>query len=256
MSIVFAQMQGSARLLPEDRMGTRRDASIVTDTDPPEPQIKAGEKRPRSASPPTLTASSKQETHLAYNALPPSWLNNQLQSTEGAKNDDTRTLRLTYHVGDMFSDAPENCLLIHACNTQGHWGAGIAKAFKLRYPKAYTAHHEFCAKEHSKANPVPTGSAQLLAPVDAGAQHWLGCLFTSAKYGKAKDQPDVIVKNTGSSMGMLLELVRMGGSEISEVRMCKINSGKFGVPWAQTEKVLKDMRVQGGWRGEVQVWEP
>ncbi|KAH6613939.1 hypothetical protein C7974DRAFT_404097 [Boeremia exigua] len=173
------------------------------------------------------------------------------------KQDDTSlSLQLTYRKGDMFGDVPKGCVLIHACNTQGHWGAGIAKAFKQQYPKAYAEHHRFCAKEHTKSHPVPTGTAQLLTPQDGAEQHWIGCLFTSAKYGKAKDKPDMILRNTGRSMQMLLELISQVDKEISQVRMCKINSGSFGVPWEQTEAVLKGIALEPHWRIKIEVWEP
>jgi ADP-ribose 1''-phosphate phosphatase len=55
-------------------------------------------------------------------------------------------------------------------------------------------------------------------------------------------------------MGMLLELVRKAGregGEIKEVRICKINSGKFGVKWERTAEVLEGMQTEV----EVEVWD-
>jgi ADP-ribose 1''-phosphate phosphatase len=231
----------------------------------PKSQTKVSHKRLLSTSPPApapkksntdTIPDAKQHNHLAYNDLSKDWMDARCTKDQGPESADAETLSFTYHIGDMFEDAPENCLLIHACNTQGHWGAGIAKAFKQKYPKAYTAHNKFCANEHSKTQPVPTGSAQLLAPVDSGSQHWIGCLFTSGKYGKAKDKPDAIVKSTTASMNMLLELVRMADGKVSEIRMCKINSGKFGVPWEKTEEALKSIVLQEGWREKIEIWEP
>ena len=34
-------------------------------------------------------------------------------------------------------DAPWDALLIHACNTQGVWGSGIAAQLKKAYPDAF-----------------------------------------------------------------------------------------------------------------------
>jgi ADP-ribose 1''-phosphate phosphatase len=207
----------------------------------------------------------REQHHLSYDDLPSDWLFEFYPDIPSSwyepPDPDTPLserppirLQLTYHTGDMFKDAPKNTLLIHACNTQGHWGAGIAKVFKDKYPKAYAAHHKFCTKEHGKANPVPTGTAQLLAPVDRNFQHWIGCLFTSAKYGKAKDKPDAIVQNTGASMKMLLEFAKM--SDVTNIRMCKINSGKFGVAWERTEEELKKIVLRDGWQNTIEVWEP
>ena len=247
---------------------TEMNSSKTSAKDPqPGQQNKGQGKRPLSASPPApaVKRSHKNETtveqrkHLAYNDLPSNWLQDLATPDAGSDDPSPKSLQLTYHKGDMFGAAPKNCLLIHACNTQGHWGAGIAKAFKTHYPKAYTAHNKFCAKQHSKTNPVPTGTAQLLAPVDGDPQHWIGCVFTSAKYGKAKDKPDAIVRNTVASTEMLLELVKMaggGGDGVGEIRMCKINSGKFGVPWERTEEALQGIVLREGWAGKIEVWEP
>ena len=197
------------------------------------------------------TSTQDQQGHLDYSHVPSGSLDApKTQDTEQEK------LQLTYHTGDMFANAPKGCVLIHACNTQGHWGAGIAKAFKQKYPNAYNDHHNFCAKEHTKSKPVATGTAQLLAPRDSDQQCWIGCVFTSAKYGKGKDKPDQIIKNTAKSMPMLLELISQVDAEVTCIRMCKINSGKFGVPWEKTEEVLKHIELKPYWRTKIEIWEP
>ncbi|KAJ4379808.1 ADP-ribose 1''-phosphate phosphatase [Didymella sp. IMI 355093] len=191
------------------------------------------------------------ETHLDSSHLSPGWV--EASSSQEAK---LQSLQLTYHKGDMFADVPQGTVLVHACNTQGHWGAGIAKAFKQLYPKAYADYHTFCTKNHNKSSPVLTGTAQLLAPRDGDKQHWIGCVFTSAKYGKGKDKPDMIVRNTAKSMPMLLELISQVDDQITGIRMCRINSGKFGVSWEKTEEVLKDIELKPHWRTKIEVWEP
>ncbi|KAH7088714.1 hypothetical protein FB567DRAFT_316729 [Paraphoma chrysanthemicola] len=236
----------------------------------PEPQTKAKEKRPLSSPPPapaakrsnTATSSAPQRKHYAYNDLASDWNDKPKEPTEKGDADPPKKLQITHHKGDMFKDAPINCLLIHACNTQGHWGAGIAKLFRSKYPKAYAAHHAYCAKEHSPTtNPVPCGTSQLLAPVDATHKHWIGCVFTSARYGKKKDKPAEILKSTKTAMEMVLELVKCvdeseeEADKVSTIRMCRINSGMFGVPWVDTEEVLTGIVLREGWRGEIEVWE-
>lgn len=87
--------------------------------------------------------------------------------------------------------------------------------------------------------------------------HWIGCLFTSAGFGKGRDGSGVIVRNTRPAVEMLMELVGMvEGKEVGEVRMCKINSGKFGVEWERTAEVLEGIEMRDGWRRDVQIWEP
>ncbi|KAG9194809.1 ADP-ribose 1''-phosphate phosphatase [Alternaria panax] len=205
------------------------------------------EKR-QDTKPSDITTTPRHFSHkdLSSDQFPPSPLLSEIPQT---------TLNITYHTGNIFA-APPHSLLVHACNAQGVWGSGIAKAFKDAYPKAYTIYHAFCTKEHLlKSRPVPTGTALLIPPVDAGNQHWIGCLFTSAKYGKGKDKPDIIIRNTKPAVEMLLELVQMA-DDIERVRMCKINSGKFGVEWKRTRGVLEEIVVKEGWMGSVEVWDP
>lgn len=197
------------------------------------------------------TVSKAEYQHLDYRHVPSEW-----PKATAVQSESSKQLHLAYHKGDMFKGAPKGCVLIHACNTQGNWGAGIAKVFKQQYSDAFADHHRYCAKDHSKSNPVPTGTAQLLAPRDAGKQHWIGCVFTSARYGRGKDKPDVIVQNTGKSIQMLLELISQVDDEVSEIRMCKINSGKFGVPWEKTRDAIQSITLQPHWRTKVEVWEP
>lgn len=199
-----------------------------------------------------LDAESSQ-TYFSSKDLSPDWLSRKSENTEEST---PTNLSITVHKGDLFQDAPEDTLLIHACNTQGSWGAGIARAFRDRYPKAYVIYRNFCIKEYDpKTNPIPTGTALLIPPVDEGKKHWIGCLFTSAKYGKAKAKPEVILRDTLPAMQMLLGLVNMAGG-VGEVRMCKINSGLFAVPWEKTAEVLEGIEVQEGWKANIAVWEP
>ncbi|USP76134.1 hypothetical protein yc1106_03408 [Curvularia clavata] len=210
-------------------------------------------KKPSSASPEPLSSKGQDNEvtapkALSYKNLPPTHYSPPSSSS-------LPTLSLTPHAGSLFS-APPGTLLLHACNTQGSWGAGIALAFKQQYPNAYTIYNAFCAKEHSiKAfNPVPVGTTLLIPPVDGDKGHWIGCLFTSRRYGKQKDDVKEILRNTKRAVEVCLELVKVVGDEISGIRMCRINSGKFGVPWKNTEEVLKAVLVREGWVGSVEVW--
>ncbi|KAJ8118550.1 hypothetical protein OPT61_g485 [Boeremia exigua] len=216
-----------------------------------EGELKRSNSSPAPPSKKLKTTGKTECQHLDYTHAPSGW-----PKASEAQGNAPESLQLTYRKGDMFKDAPKGCVLVHACNTQGNWGAGIAKAFKQQYPNAYADHHKYCAKDHGKSNPVPTGTAQLLAPRDGDKHHFIGCVFTSAKYGKSKDKPDMIVQNTGKSMQMLLELISQVDDEVSEIRMCKINSGKFGVPWEKTEEVIQSIALKPHWRTAIEVWEP
>jgi ADP-ribose 1''-phosphate phosphatase len=108
---------------------------------------------------------------------------------------------------------------------------------------------------------VPTGSCLLIPPSETkpGApQHWIACLFTSAKYGKGKDKPNVILSNTGPSVRSMLDQVKEAkgeGEGVSGLRMCKINSARFAVPWEKTVAVLEGIAIEEEWVGDVEVWD-
>lgn len=150
-------------------------------------------------------------------------------------------------VGDLF-DAPDDVVLVHACNTQGSWGAGIAKEFRTRYPKAFSLYQEHCLVTHNpKTKPVLTGTCLLIPPAEehAGAKrHWIACLFTSEKYGRNKDSKGQILASTSPAFRHLLALLRRQaregiGPSPQEIRMCQINSGLFAVKWQDTKIALE-----------------
>ncbi|KAK0487097.1 hypothetical protein IW261DRAFT_1445855 [Armillaria novae-zelandiae] len=142
----------------------------------------------------------------------------------------TAMSKLTYVKKDIFS-APENSILVHACNTKGSWGAGIALAFRVRYPEAFTVYNQHCKEQ----GPAILGTC-LLIP---GEHRDVACLFTSKAYGRQKDSPEQILDATRTAMS---DLMRQNTEE-KEMHACRINSGKFGVPWVDTEKILEELGV-------------
>ncbi|KAK0503641.1 hypothetical protein EDD18DRAFT_1344490 [Armillaria luteobubalina] len=143
----------------------------------------------------------------------------------------TTTLKLTYIKKDIFS-APENSILVHACNTKGSWGAGIALAFRERYPEAFTVYNQHCKEQ----GPATLGTC-LLIP---GERHDIACLFTLEAYGRQKDSLEQILDATRTAMG---DLMRQN-TEGKKIHACRINSGKFGVPWVDTERILEELGVE------------
>ncbi|KDR82620.1 hypothetical protein GALMADRAFT_238031 [Galerina marginata CBS 339.88] len=137
---------------------------------------------------------------------------------------------LTHIKGDIFS-APPNSILVHACNTQGSWGSGIALAFRERYPAQYERY-----RAHCKAHGGALVGTCLLIP---GERHDIACLFTSRAYGRRKDTPPEILMATRTAVhGLMHQNV-----EGKALHACRFNSGKFAVPWADTEAVLNDLCV-------------
>lgn len=166
-----------------------------------------------------------------------------------AKLGDTVTIKVIDKIGDIF-DAPPNTVIIHACNCLGNWGAGIAAAFKQRYPQAHKKHLTHC-KDLSPDQLI--GTAQLISPCETGdkigkpnPKHHVGCLFTSKRFGRNRDKPDEILAATGPAMEDLLKQIKEAtnaGEEIAEIRTCQINSGLFAVPWEDTKDVIGKIEV-------------
>ena len=102
---------------------------------------------------------------------------------------------LSYTTGDLFA-APANSILVHACNTKGSWGAGIALAFKARYPAQFKQYQAYC-REHGD----DLIGTCLLIP---GNTHDIACLFTSRAYGRRKDSPSEILSATRTSVQDLI----------------------------------------------------
>jgi ADP-ribose 1''-phosphate phosphatase len=160
-------------------------------------------------------------------------------------------IRITDRTGDLFA-APPQTLLIHACNTIGSWGGGIALAFRNLYPAEFQIYRAHCAR--SSPNQL-LGTALLIPPQKKGGAgrggHWIGCLFTSRRYGRAKDAPGVILRATGPAMRDLMRLVveeevRRGVGVVGEVRMCRINGGLFAVPWERRKRAIEEMELGEG----------
>lgn len=119
--------------------------------------------------------------------------------------------KVTYITGDLFS-APPNSILIHACNTVGSWGAGIALAFRAKYPEAFEVYKAHC-KAHTNDTLIGTCLIIRNGGLDVKGTrktHDIACLFTSRAYGKKKDAPEDILNATKSSVTDLLLQNREG----------------------------------------------
>lgn len=129
--------------------------------------------------------------------------------------------------GDLFT-APKGSILLHACNTKGIWGAGIARQFAKRFPNAWRVYRAKCVNEGSKLR-----GTCLLIPSGA---YVVGCLFTSRDLGYRVDPPHLILDATRLAIA---DLIRQNDKN-TPMHMCKINSNLFNVPWSDTKSVLKE----------------
>ncbi|KAF1821855.1 uncharacterized protein K489DRAFT_300415, partial [Dissoconium aciculare CBS 342.82] len=167
----------------------------------------------------------------------------------------SNNLQIVHSTGDLFTLPPRNnSLLVHACNTQGSWGAGIAKVFAREFPDAYTAYREHCRRNEGAdlvgtalLIPPPASNPEENGAIDGPPRQFVGCLFTSRSFGRKVSPPDQILAATATAVRDLLRQVEEWNEahyrRIRSVHMCKINAGLFNVPWEDTLRVLKRVRV-------------
>ncbi|KAI9730268.1 MAG: ADP-ribose 1''-phosphate phosphatase [Cirrosporium novae-zelandiae] len=171
---------------------------------------------------------------------------------------------ITERYGNIF-DVPSgpNKVLLHACNCQGSWGAGVAAGFKTNYPAAYSIYHK------RSRTPTLLGHTLLIPPQypDVASTnprtHWIGCLYTKPTVGASgpKSSPEEIVDATASALESLKglleklkdQLPKEGGGRGDaewELHIVRINSGIFNVKWERSVKAL----VESGL--DFTVWVP
>ncbi|KAI4721551.1 hypothetical protein E4T48_02165 [Aureobasidium sp. EXF-10727] len=164
------------------------------------------------------------------------------EEEEDSSDDEAPNIALSERKGDLFT-APPNTLLVHACNCLGSWGAGIAAAFKKTYPDHFALYTAHCK---SKTPNTLLSTCYLIPPQPSGPKHWIGCLFTSRKYGRGKDSKDDIMDSTDAALQNMLEQLEDLEKQPAGIWMCKINSGSFRVPWSQTKAMIEKLTFKGG----------
>lgn len=146
---------------------------------------------------------------------------------------------ISYKAISLF-DAPKETIIVHACNSQGVWGSGIAKPFKENYPVSYEYYADFCRKWNDRRG-TACGLADL-GPFPQSENHWVGWLVTSHNYGPLKDSPELIKIHTTLALKEFCKKVYTAHPSetdpVIEVYSNKFNSGLFAVPWEDTELIL------------------
>lgn len=135
---------------------------------------------------------------------------------------------LTHKKISLFS-TPEGSVLVHACNAKGVWGSGIALDFRKLFPNAYKRYSEYCKSIGSIGT----------APVLGDNGYFIACLITSSGFGGTVDDQDTILVNTTLALNMFCSNEHWRHYGKRTIYSNKFNSGLFGVPWKETEKILK-----------------
>ena len=138
-------------------------------------------------------------------------------------------------------DAPKESIIMHACNSQGMWGSGIAKPFAEKYPHSYKDYQNFCAQWNDDERGTAAGFAEL-SMFHESEPHWVGWIVTSHNYGNLKDSTELIKINTTLALREFCKKVYLAypkeDNPTIQVYSNKFNSGLFGVPWEESELIL------------------
>lgn len=127
-------------------------------------------------------------------------------------------------------DAPKGSILVHAANSKGVWGSGIAKEFKIRFPKAFENYNKKCT------NYPMIGEFDF--HIDPDSNYAIGSLVTSKSYGSNVDSEEEILINTTIALNEFCQY--MDDNAYNDIIYSnKFNSGLFKVPWEKTETILK-----------------
>lgn len=122
-----------------------------------------------------------------------------------------------------------------------------------QFPAAYEKYYEECNTPPSlfhqrsllgKCLLIPPQLSDISKGSDDG--YWIACLFTSLGYGRSVSSADVILESTMKAMadlGKRIQFLRGNGHEVGELWAVRINSGKFGVNWERTKRVLEQCRM-------------
>lgn len=152
--------------------------------------------------------------------------------------------QITYQKISLF-DAPQYSIIVHACNSQGVWGSGIAKPFKEKYPNAFEDYRAFCMG-HNAMHGSAVGYGSFTYAFDK--PHTVGYIITSHDYADQKDSPELIKAQTTLALKDLMHKIETDESWYKDEEIViysnKFNSGLFNVPWADSALILETVIKQ------------
>lgn len=141
---------------------------------------------------------------------------------------------LIHRTGSLF-EAPPGAALVHSCNGQGVWGAGVAVQMKARFPAAFEKYRlRYASTPWARLRGVPQ--------VSHCPPFWVASLPVSEQYGARRDPPGRIVEATRAALQGLLAPEPWGvAARPREFHSPRISAGLFGVPWEMTEAVIAEL---------------
>lgn len=139
---------------------------------------------------------------------------------------------IIHRTGSVISGSTPGSVLVHSCNGQGIWGAGVAKAIGAAFPEALEHYVMAC---HFATWRDLRGTAFISTCED----RYVASLLVSQYFGRLKDSPIAILGATTLALVDLFTLESWGRRGMPrEFHSPRFNAGLFGVPWERTEAIL------------------
>lgn len=144
---------------------------------------------------------------------------------------------LIFKSGDVFtSDAGA---IAHGVNTRGVMGAGIAKAFRERYPDMYSHYRREC--QFGRLQP---GGLMAYLPADGE----FGVVYNVAS--QKNTGPDAKIEWLGAGLDSALRDAETRG--FGKIAMPRIGTGIGGLDWEEVEPWLRGLA--GKYNVDIEVW--
>lgn len=149
-------------------------------------------------------------------------------------------MTISYVSGDLFTNAYNAEAFAHGCNCAGAMGAGIAVAFRERYPAMYEEYRRRC-----KATPREFNPGDMFLWKDAD-QPWVFNLATQEHYWRSR-ATYVAVEQALATMRDLAdrECVR-------SIAMPRIGAGYGGLSWRRVREIVE--RIFSAWEGALYLY--
>jgi O-acetyl-ADP-ribose deacetylase (regulator of RNase III) len=146
-----------------------------------------------------------------------------------------------YASGDLFADPARFAALAHGCNCQGTMGAGIAVAFRKRYPAMFAEYQRRCRAVPRLLNP---------GEVFFWREDGLPAVFNLATQdgNRRGDARLDAVATCLSRMRQLADTERL-----TTVGMPRVGAGLGGLRWEDVKAEIG--RAFDGWAGTLTVFE-
>ncbi len=144
-------------------------------------------------------------------------------------------MKIEYIHGDIL--ASKERVIIHGCNAQGVMGAGIAKAIKEKYPKAFQRYRD----EHGT---IGLKVGDCIPCFDYLPNRIILNAITQEHYGSPRGYPYVSYE----ALAKIFKLIDSSKGEETQdgarIAMPKIGAGLAGGDWEVIEKIIEESFVR------------